>query len=236
MQLDQPVVGHAGAANYQAVDVLGDDRVGLAERSDERSALGGRRWARRRRSGRRRLASSLRAGRFRRHELVVIDIGLILVHRPFGPRESGDPGLGRDPGAIRITTVSACASPASTAAPSSSSSTVFITPVSSTLTEGCGARFLHTMIRVTISIPVSPNCTRARSRVVRAATIIQGAFQPDLPLAAPATRISVATDRPSPGAESPTIELTWNWDPEDYGSARSFRHLAFESRRHLRRL
>lgn len=24
------------------------------------------------------------------------------------------------------------------------------------------------------------------------------------------------------------IELTWNWDPEDYGSARNFGHVAFE--------
>ena len=27
---------------------------------------------------------------------------------------------------------------------------------------------------------------------------------------------------------APTLELTHNWDPEDYGSARNFGHLAFE--------
>ena len=27
---------------------------------------------------------------------------------------------------------------------------------------------------------------------------------------------------------APLIELTYNWDPEDYGSARNFGHLAFE--------
>jgi lactoylglutathione lyase len=27
---------------------------------------------------------------------------------------------------------------------------------------------------------------------------------------------------------SPLLELTYNWDPEDYGSARNFGHLAFE--------
>ena len=24
------------------------------------------------------------------------------------------------------------------------------------------------------------------------------------------------------------VELTWNWDPEDYGGARNFGHLAYE--------
>ncbi len=32
----------------------------------------------------------------------------------------------------------------------------------------------------------------------------------------------------APGDESRgQIELTWNWDPEDYGTARNFGHLAF---------
>ena len=32
----------------------------------------------------------------------------------------------------------------------------------------------------------------------------------------------------APGDESRgLIELTWNWDPEDYGTARNFGHLAF---------
>jgi lactoylglutathione lyase len=29
-------------------------------------------------------------------------------------------------------------------------------------------------------------------------------------------------------ARAPLLELTFNWDPEDYGSARNFGHLAFE--------
>jgi lactoylglutathione lyase len=28
--------------------------------------------------------------------------------------------------------------------------------------------------------------------------------------------------------KAPLVELTYNWDPEDYGSARNFGHLAFE--------
>lgn len=32
----------------------------------------------------------------------------------------------------------------------------------------------------------------------------------------------------APGDESAQVELTWNWDPEDYGSARNFGHLAYQ--------
>lgn len=32
----------------------------------------------------------------------------------------------------------------------------------------------------------------------------------------------------APGDEGAQVELTWNWDPEDYSSARNFGHLAYE--------
>ena len=32
----------------------------------------------------------------------------------------------------------------------------------------------------------------------------------------------------APGDEDAQVELTWNWDPEDYGSARNFGHVAYE--------
>jgi len=32
----------------------------------------------------------------------------------------------------------------------------------------------------------------------------------------------------APGDEGAKVELTWNWDPEDYGSARNFGHLAYQ--------
>ncbi len=32
----------------------------------------------------------------------------------------------------------------------------------------------------------------------------------------------------APGDEEAQIELTWNWDPEDYGEGRNFGHLAYE--------
>lgn len=32
----------------------------------------------------------------------------------------------------------------------------------------------------------------------------------------------------APGNENAQVELTWNWDPEEYGSARNLGHLAYE--------
>lgn len=32
----------------------------------------------------------------------------------------------------------------------------------------------------------------------------------------------------APGDESAQVELTWNWDPEEYRSARNFGHLAYQ--------
>ena len=32
----------------------------------------------------------------------------------------------------------------------------------------------------------------------------------------------------APGDESAKVELTWNWDPEEYGTARNFGHLAYQ--------
>jgi lactoylglutathione lyase len=32
----------------------------------------------------------------------------------------------------------------------------------------------------------------------------------------------------APGDEEAQVELTWNWDPEEYGGARNFGHLAYE--------
>jgi lactoylglutathione lyase len=41
--------------------------------------------------------------------------------------------------------------------------------------------------------------------------------------------LAAALDRARAAADwAPLLELTYNWDPEDYGSARNFGHLAFE--------
>ncbi len=75
-------------------------------------------------------------------------------------------------------------------------------------------RFLHTMIRVT-----DPEATIAFFRLigieeVRRFSSEQGRF----------TLIFLA----APGQENiAEIELTHNWDPEDYGGGRNFGHLAY---------
>lgn len=75
-------------------------------------------------------------------------------------------------------------------------------------------RFLHTMIRVT-----DPDATirffnllglEERRRMENAA----GRF----------TLIFLGV----PGDEGGEVELTWNWDPEEYGGGRNFGHLAYE--------
>ena len=43
----------------------------------------------------------------------------------------------------------------------------------------------------------------------------------------PAGRFTLVFLAP-PGDESSELELTWNWDPEDYGGGRNFGHLAYE--------
>ncbi len=75
-------------------------------------------------------------------------------------------------------------------------------------------KYLHTMVRVRdLDASVKFYCEALGLTEVRRKEYPQGRYTLAF-LAAPET----------PGAE---IELTWNWDDEDYGSARNFGHLAF---------
>jgi lactoylglutathione lyase len=47
-------------------------------------------------------------------------------------------------------------------------------------------------------------------------------------LAGPDDERLVAESKQNKGREAPVLELTYNWDSEDYGEARYFGHLAFE--------
>jgi lactoylglutathione lyase len=47
-------------------------------------------------------------------------------------------------------------------------------------------------------------------------------------LAAPKDENLVSTTGKDGGRHAPVLELTYNWDDEDYGEARHFGHLAFE--------
>ncbi len=83
-------------------------------------------------------------------------------------------------------------------------------------------RFLHTMVRVTdVAASLRFYCDLLGLEEVRRIDSPTGRFTLIF-LAAPG-------DQPRAGSEkAPLIELTHNWDPENYGSARNFGHLAFE--------
>ncbi|MCG2576455.1 VOC family protein [Dechloromonas sp. XY25] len=74
-------------------------------------------------------------------------------------------------------------------------------------------KYLHTMVRVR-DLEASLRFYEALGlREVRRTEHQQGRF----------TLVFLA----APGDESAQLELTYNWDPEDYGSARNFGHVAY---------
>jgi lactoylglutathione lyase len=76
-------------------------------------------------------------------------------------------------------------------------------------------RYLHTMVRVT-DLPGSLDfyCNKLGLRELSRRENPAGRY----------TLVFLA----APGDESAMIELTWNWDPENYGEARNFGHIAYE--------
>jgi lactoylglutathione lyase len=88
-------------------------------------------------------------------------------------------------------------------------------------------RFLHTMLRVrNLDDALDFYCNKLGLREVRRRDSEQGRFTLVF-LAAPADDDLVEQSRRT-GRDAPLIELTYNWDAEDYGEARFFGHLAYE--------
>jgi len=76
-------------------------------------------------------------------------------------------------------------------------------------------KYLHTMVRVTdIDISLDFYCNKLGLIQINRYDSEEGRF----------SLIFLAAK----GDEDAQIELTWNWDPEDYGEARNFGHLAYE--------
>lgn len=76
-------------------------------------------------------------------------------------------------------------------------------------------KYLHTMVRVTdLEKSLWFYCEQLGLRELRRYENRDGRF----------TLVFLA----APGDESAVVELTYNWDPEDYGEARNFGHLAYE--------
>lgn len=76
-------------------------------------------------------------------------------------------------------------------------------------------KYLHTMVRVT-SLEQSLDffCNKLGLRELRRSEN-------------PAGRYTLAF-LAAPGDEDAMIELTWNWDPENYGEGRNFGHVAYQ--------
>ena len=76
-------------------------------------------------------------------------------------------------------------------------------------------KYLHTMVRV-IDVDASLDfyCNKLGLKQLRRYDSEQGRF----------SLIFLA----APGDDTAQIELTWNWDPEEYGEGRNFGHLAYE--------
>lgn len=82
-------------------------------------------------------------------------------------------------------------------------------------------RYLHTMVRIrNIDDSLKFYCDGLGLREVRRIENEQGRFTLIF-LAAPEDEQRARSEK------APMLELTYNWDSEDYGSARNFGHLAF---------
>jgi lactoylglutathione lyase len=89
-------------------------------------------------------------------------------------------------------------------------------------------RFLHTMLRVSnLDRSLDFWCNQLGLQEVRRYDDQKARFT-NVFLAAPQDAASLKTSTGSSGREAPVLELTYNWDTEDYGEARYFGHLAYE--------
>ncbi|WP_187971830.1 VOC family protein [Aquibium microcysteis] len=83
-------------------------------------------------------------------------------------------------------------------------------------------RYLHTMVRVTdVDASLDFYCNKLGLEEVRRIDNEKGRFTLIF-LAAPKDKATSAASR------APELELTYNWDPEDYTGGRNFGHLAYK--------
>jgi lactoylglutathione lyase len=87
--------------------------------------------------------------------------------------------------------------------------------------KGPVMRYLHTMVRISdIDKSLDFYCNKLGLKVIRRIDNDKGRFTLIF-LAAPEDEGRAIAEK------APMLELTYNWDPEAYGSARNFGHLAF---------
>lgn len=75
-------------------------------------------------------------------------------------------------------------------------------------------KYLHTMVRVSdLDESLDFYCNKLGLEEIRRKEVEAGRF----------TLVFLA----APGDHDAQVELTWNWDPEEYGEGRNFGHLAY---------
>jgi lactoylglutathione lyase len=88
-------------------------------------------------------------------------------------------------------------------------------------------RYLHTMLRVRdLDAALDFYCNKLGLKEVRRRDDEKGRYT-NVFLAGPDDEGLVAESKRT-GRDAPLVELTYNWDSEDYGEARYFGHLAYE--------
>ncbi|KAB2881904.1 MAG: lactoylglutathione lyase [Pseudorhodoplanes sp.] len=89
-------------------------------------------------------------------------------------------------------------------------------------------RYLHTMLRVRdLDAALDFFCDKLGLREVRRYDDEKGRYT-NVFLDAPGDAARVADSRKTGRFPAPVLELTYNWEREDYGEARYFGHLAYE--------
>jgi lactoylglutathione lyase len=89
-------------------------------------------------------------------------------------------------------------------------------------------RFLHTMLRVRdLDAALAFYVDQLGLKEVRRRVDDKGRYTLVF-LAAPDDAEAATAALKAGRRDAPVVELTWNWDTEDYGEARHFGHLAYE--------
>jgi lactoylglutathione lyase len=88
-------------------------------------------------------------------------------------------------------------------------------------------RYLHTMLRVrNLDRALEFYCNALGLQEVRRRVDDKGRFT--LVFLSASEDLTLVSESRQAGRDAPLIELTYNWDSEDYGEARYFGHLAYE--------
>jgi lactoylglutathione lyase len=94
--------------------------------------------------------------------------------------------------------------------------------------EEIALRYLHTMLRVrNLDDALDFYCNKLGLREVRRRVDDKNRYTLVF-LAGPEDEHLVEESKRANGRDAPLVELTFNWDSEDYGEARFFGHLAYE--------